>query len=803
MVRPAWGRGLVLALTLALAATPRSAFARADEPEAPSTSQLVAPQLLTPIAAPYPPGAEGDAVVMLAVSVNAAGAVEDVRVLEGFEPFASVAVESVRGARFVPASRDGKAIAATVRFRVDFTKPPPAPAPPPEPDPTPDPDPEVPADAPAEGAPPPAPRPPPDVVVRGGRAAVGAGVAESLARAEVRQLPGAFGDPFRAIEAMPGMTPVLTGLPYFYVRGAPPGNVGYFFEGVRVPYLFHFGLGPAVIHPALIAKTELHRGGYPAALGRYAGGIVDSQAMPPADRLHGEGQLRLIDAGALIETPFADGKGSALAAARYSYTAALFSLLSSDTTLDYRDYQARVSYALSDRDTLSVLGFGAYDFAAQRQTIDPNQRPIFVDPGASREPRDVTRVLFASEFHRADVRWDRTLARGGRLRAAATLGFDRTRVESHRAATDTMTGARVELTQPLAPSVLLRTGADLVVDRYTADSLPTFSDDDDVVVRQRNIFVERVDFATGARVDTVLTMIPNTEIVPGVRLDVYGSGPARAVAVDPRLTTRFFVSDRLRIIHAYGLASQAPSTPVTLPGITIARLRGGLQRAVQTSAAVEMDLPSDFTATGAVFHNAFYALNDALGTAQVELIDIERSDALLAKSRGSAYGLELGVRRKLSQRVAGLASYTLSRSMRTVDGRAVISAYDRPHVFTAALSFDLGRAWRAGTRFVTYSGIPMSPAAPAFPEQLVGVPPARTPAFVRLDLRIEKRWKVGKTGWISGVLEALNATLSREVTGYSCQTALALPGAAAGQPRCFERVIGPVSVPSLGVEGGF
>jgi len=47
-----------------------------------------------------------------------------------------------------------------------------------------------------------------------------------LGRAEVREMPGAFGDPFRAIEALPGVVPLVSGLPYFYVRGAPPGNVG-------------------------------------------------------------------------------------------------------------------------------------------------------------------------------------------------------------------------------------------------------------------------------------------------------------------------------------------------------------------------------------------------------------------------------------------------------------------------------------------------------------------------------------------------------------------------------------------------
>ncbi|MCW5835707.1 MAG: TonB family protein, partial [Labilithrix sp.] len=153
MVRLASGRGLALAGLLALAATSVASPARADEPEAAPPAPIVPPRLLTSVAAPYPADAEGDAVVTLAVSVDAAGAVEDVRVLEGYEPFASAAIESVRGARFVPASRDGRAIAATVRFRVDFTKPAPEPAPAPEPEPEPEP-----ADSSEAPSPRPAPR---------------------------------------------------------------------------------------------------------------------------------------------------------------------------------------------------------------------------------------------------------------------------------------------------------------------------------------------------------------------------------------------------------------------------------------------------------------------------------------------------------------------------------------------------------------------------------------------------------------------------------------------------------------------
>src|SRR5678815_1393531 len=146
------------------------------------------------------------------------------------------------------------------------------------------------------------------------------------------------------IRDRPGVTPIISGLPFFYIRGAPPGNVGYFLDGVRVPYLFHVALGPSVIHPGMVDRVDLYPGAYPAEFGRYAGGIVTANATTPVPSLHGEWNLRVFDAGALVESGFANGRGTALVGGRYSYTAAIVSLIAPGVTLDYRDYQARVSY---------------------------------------------------------------------------------------------------------------------------------------------------------------------------------------------------------------------------------------------------------------------------------------------------------------------------------------------------------------------------------------------------------------------------------------------------------------------------
>src|SRR5262249_42168606 len=154
--------------------------------------------------------------------------------------------------RFEPATRDHKPIAATIRAQIRFTAPPP---------------PEVQQASPSQPTPEAAParRAPPPLEGTPRGEALAPGV-PSFTRAEVRLLPGAFGDPFRAIDALPGVTPLASGVPFFYVRGAPPGNVGYFLDGIRVPLLYHIGLGPSVVHPAIMDRVDLYPGGYPAEL---------------------------------------------------------------------------------------------------------------------------------------------------------------------------------------------------------------------------------------------------------------------------------------------------------------------------------------------------------------------------------------------------------------------------------------------------------------------------------------------------------------------------------------------------------
>jgi hypothetical protein len=148
----------------------------------------------------------------------------------------------------------------------------------------------------------------------------------------MRDLPGAFGDPFRAVDALPGVVPVLSGLPYFFIRGSPPAGTLYIYDDIPVPTLFHLAVGPAVIHPLMVGPITLYSGVAPARYGRITGGVIVGEGPAPADdRTHAEAELRLLDASGYLQTNALGG--TVTGAVRYGYPALLFSTFSPDVTL--------------------------------------------------------------------------------------------------------------------------------------------------------------------------------------------------------------------------------------------------------------------------------------------------------------------------------------------------------------------------------------------------------------------------------------------------------------------------------------
>jgi hypothetical protein len=647
-------------------------------------------------------------------------------------------------------------------------------------------------------------------------------------------MPGAFGDPFRAIEALPGVTPLVSGIPYFYIRGAPPNDNGFFVDGVRVPSLFHVGIGEGVIHPGLIDHVDFYPGAPPAAFGGYAGGIIAGQTRAPGAVAHGQANVRLFDAGGLVETPFgADDRGSALVAGRYGYPGPILGAITSSVKLGYWDYQGRATWRLGPRDTIGVFAFGGHDYLGtvpQRGGMSSTQ---------------VVEQL-ASDFHRLDLRYDHALG-GGHLRVAGTLGYDLQggAGESDGAPPSTITdrsaAVRLELDEKISPSVRIRGGLDARIDDYTFQQgmLPPDSSGGAPPPFPASANPLPTNMSGSAYVDVVWRPAPRLEIVPGLRGGVFDSSRASASAgtrarttvpaVDPRLSARVSVTPAIALISTVGISHQYPALRVgpvpglimSIPGFPLGDTE--LQRAVQASQGVEVLLPGEITLTATGFLSLWTGMTDLTSNciqimppttpAQPDNAPPPPPAPFVCPDDqpvdGHAYGGELLVRRPLSKRLTGWLSYTLSRSTReahfvtSTGGTAAATVpndFDRTHVLNAILAYDLGRRWRAGARFVFYTGAPYSDLSGNVP-----VPPYndhRGPPVYRVDVRVEKRWSLGKDRSLALVIEGLNVTLSREVTtlGMDCFGIMTPQG---GTTQCTPAHFGPLTIPSIGVEAFF
>lgn len=621
-----------------------------------------------------------------------------------------------------------------------------------------------------------------DVTVEGDRAD---DAARRFGRREIREMPGVLGDPLRAIELSPGVTPIATGIPYFFVRGAPPGNLGTFYEGVSVPLLFHVGAGPGVLPASLVSTVDLHLGPYPASLGRVAGGVLEATATEPVpDRWRGEGAFRVIDASGVVEGPIADG-ATLLVGGRGSVGTAIVSALVPQVDLGYADYQTRLALQGSPDDRVTVLAFGSYDYLAAPDT-------------------EFDDVLMDSDFHRLDVRWDHRDRDGTATRLGATFGLDRSRGQSIRVANTWKTGLRGSIAHPLG-RVLLRTGFDLAIDVADTefDPLPcevtlcapgledvyASTTEGQLDLAFRELFPDRVDLVLGGWVDAVIALAPGATVTPGLRLDHYTSLGETELAVDPRLVGRFAVDEDLRLVPAIGVASQPPGFP-PVPGLAIGGLPGELQRSLQASFGVEKDVgPIEAHAT--VFRQTTFEMNDPVGGDRGGGFGTQR---FLRRSTGDAVGLELSAVGPLRRDLFAMVSYTLSRATRrrseaAAAERTLPSAYDRTHVAHAALLYDLGRGWRAGLRYVFYTGFP---ADELNPFRARSAEPDRTRPFFRMDARLSKRWQLGETTWAGVVFDVQNATLARETFDVQCDL-----------ERCTSRTIGPLTIPTLALEAGF
>jgi TonB family protein len=571
---------------------------------------------------------------------------------------------------------------------------------------------------------------------------------------EIKQVPGTFGDPFRVVQALPGVSSVISLLPFPVVRGASPSSTGFLVDGTKVPLLYHLLAGPSVLHPEFIDEMQFFPGGAPVLYGGYTAGIIDGRTRRArADEHLYDVDLNLLQAGALVRHPVPYLGGTATAAARLGYPGTVLSLATDQASLSYWDYQLRFDGG-SARNGYTVFAFGASD---ELQTPAPGTDPNLLNPPLQPSLR--------LSFHRLDLRAHHG---HGQLDMLYRIvgGYD-------DSLTSPTTGVQTWVTQPQLrarwrPSEQvewvggieglynLTSRTDLALANATASPAQTAFN---------RILDDASEYANGTLLTEALWRpTPRWLVRPGVRVDVRHDRTATLTAVDPRLTARYRVtasdlpadataSQAVWLKAGVGIYHQPPRFFLPLPGLDTMPLRFGLLQSIQSSVGAEIALARDLGLNLEAYYNHMDPVVFDLQVNQPvsnlvqsapSLLPGEEADttgpggngqriidSLFAPQRGRGYGLEVLLRRQARSGPFGWIAYTLSASERNKDGNWAFYDYDRTHLLNVVAGLPLPRNWDIGVRLQYQSGKPTTTTA--------GYNTARTDGYFRFDVRIDKR----------------------------------------------------------------
>lgn len=575
----------------------------------------------------------------------------------------------------------------------------------------------------------------------------------SIQVAEVQRIPGTQGDTLKVVQNLPGVArPAFNG-GQLIIRGSSPQESGVFLDGQRIPLLYHFGGLTSVYNSELLDAVDYLPGNFSAYYGDLTGGVINVRSREPRmDRIHGTVGVSLIESNAVIEGPITETLGFVVGGRR-SYIDLVLGLVpegdngpSLQVAPRYYDAQLKLVWKPLARHTFSLQGLTSRDRLGL--VFD---RPSDNDPTVTGD-LDVTtgfNQLRLRHQYRGDALTLDTQALVGNTLLEFAIGERGLRIDS------TDLNLRSTAEYAFGDALTLAGGLDVVSSfaHVTAriqsppreGEPPTPTVTDELLVTDGDF----VQYFPSVWVEARWRPIKDLLVVPGVRAESYvftdQESPQRTL--NPRLAVRYALTETVSLKGGAGVYHGPPIQDE--PSVTFGNPDLAAKRSLQYGLGAEWQPRPEWFVSGEVFYNDLDGLIVRSNGTVVR--DGEPVPERLKNGGvGRIYGLEVLVRRSLTDRLFGWISYTLSRSERrdAPDAAWRLFDNDQTHVLTAIASYKLPRGWEVGARLRFASGNPTTPVVGAVRDDVndvfvplyAAVNSVRLPSFNQLDIRVDKNF---------------------------------------------------------------
>jgi len=555
----------------------------------------------------------------------------------------------------------------------------------------------------------------------------------------LNNIAGTSGDPLAGLQALPGVVSSgRGGRPA--VRGSGPGDNAYYVDSLPIGKVFHT-VGISVFNADLISDFNLYSAAFAPNYADVTGAVLDvALRNPRTDQLGGKLNINMLGADVLVEGPV-NKKQSFYFAARRSYADVLIKQIEQNGVTiqipNYSDYQGKYVTKLQGTDKLTFHVQGAADAIGFRVSANSDT--------AKKQPVLAGNIDLSNTYVMQAAVWDAALFDSAYNKLALL----------HRVSDATSTVASAGSLYLAQEDWMVREHMSLVLNEGHEIALGTnftqalLTVDANVKNATCTQFNPRCDLSSAAQpklndrftshgwdasMQDRKRISPNVMLVSGVRYSyedyLYKS------YIEPRLGLEWDISPRTLITAGWGRHNQMPK--IEQMGRVFGNPHLAHLRADHSVLGVTHKLGDLWSWKAETYYKTFSNL----------VVDDPQLNYVNGAS-GSAYGLELLIKKDAGEQLSGWFSLSLARSERKNDitGETFRFELDQPVNATLVGSYKLNDDWTLDTKWTGHSGTPYTPilgTSGTYPDgrpipSYAAINSGTLPFYHRLDVRLARQ----------------------------------------------------------------